>query len=251
MKIAVIGGSGLIGSKLVQQLTRFDHTVISASPTSGINTITGEGLNEIMKDTDVAIDVSNSPSFEGKAALDFFQRSTMNLLTAGLYAGVKHHIALSIVGADRLPGSGYFRAKVAQEELISVSGIPYSIIRSTQFFELAGRIAQSSIIGDEIHISPAAFQPIAADEVVSVLADIVFGTPLNSTTEVAGPVLMPMYELFRYYLNAIEDPHQLVEDKHALYFGAKLNNKTLLPGKYAQLGKIKYEDWFNKQLIVQ
>src|ERR1700741_4085133 len=159
MKIVVIGGTGLIGSRLVNKLRQLNHTVIPASPDSGVNTITGEGLNEVMKETDVVVDVSNSPSFEDKAVLDFFPRSTRNLLTAEAYAGVKHHVALSIVGADRLPDSGYLRAKVAQEELISLSGIPYSILRSTQFFEFAERIAREATTGDEVHISPAAFQP--------------------------------------------------------------------------------------------
>jgi uncharacterized protein YbjT (DUF2867 family) len=251
MKIVVVGGSGLIGSKLVDKLRQLDHTVIAASPQSGINTITGEGLQEALKNTDVVVDVSNSPSFEDKAVLDFFRRSTINLVTAAAYAGVKHHIAMSVVGADRLPDSGYLRAKMAQEEMIKISGIPYSILRSTQFFEFAGRIAQAGTIGEEVHISPAAFQPIASDEVVVALADIVHGAPLNDTVEVAGPVAMPMYEFIRYYLNATEDSRQLVADEHALYFGAELNDESLVPGENPRLGKIKYEDWFTTQLVTQ
>jgi uncharacterized protein YbjT (DUF2867 family) len=204
-----------------------------------------------MQDTDVVADVSNSPSFEGNAVLDFFRRSTMNLLTAETYAGVKHHVALSIVGADRLPDSGYLRAKLAQEDLIKLSGIPYSILRSTQFFEFAGRIAQSATVGDEVRISPAAFQPIAADETVAALTDIAVGNPLNAMIEVAGPVRMPMYEFIRYYLDATEDSRQLVSDEHALYFGAELNDESLVPGENPRLGKINYENWFNAQLVQQ
>jgi uncharacterized protein YbjT (DUF2867 family) len=251
MKIVVVGGTGLIGSKLVNKLLQLDHFVVSASPESGINTITGKGLNQVMNGTDVVVDVSNSPSFEDKAVLDFFQRSTWNLLTAEAYAGVKHHVALSVVGSDRLPDSGYFRAKVVQEDLIKDSGIPFSILRSTQFFEFANRIAQAATIGDEVHISPAAFQPIAADETVAALADIALGTPLNNTMEVAGPVSMPMYEFIRYYLNVNEDSRQLVMDRHAHYFGAELNDHSLVPGKNPRLGKIKYEDWYSKQLVHQ
>lgn len=251
MKIVVIGGTGLIGSKLVNKLRQLDHIVIPASPESGVNTITGGGLREVIQDTDVVVDVSNSPSFEGNAVLDFFRRSTMNLLTAETYAGVRHHVALSIVGADRLPDSGYLRAKLAQEDLIKLSGLSYSILRSTQFFEFAGRIAQSATVGDEVRISPAAFQPIAADETVAALTDIAVGNPLNTMMEVAGPVRMPMSEFIRYYLNATEDSRQLVADEHALYFGAELNDESLVPGDNPRLGKIKYENWFNAQLVQQ
>ncbi len=251
MKIVVIGGGGLIGSKLVNKLGQYDHMIISASPASGINSITGEGLTEALKDASVVVDVSNSSSFEEKTVLDFFQTSTKNLLASATYAGIKHYVALSVVSAERLPNSGYLRAKLAQEELIRESGIPYSILRSTQFFELAARIAQAGTIGEEVHISPAAFQPIAADEVVSELTDIILGATLNGTVEVAGPVLMPMYEFIRYYLDVTEDPRQLIEDPHALYLGAELNDESLVPGENPRLGKIKYEDWFNTQLIEQ
>jgi uncharacterized protein YbjT (DUF2867 family) len=249
MKIVIVGGTGLIGSKLVNKLLQLDHIVIPASPQTGINTITGEGLNEALKDADVVVDVSNAPSFQGKTVSDFFKRSTINLVTAEAYAGVKHHIAMSVVGAERLPDSGYFRAKLEQEELVKECGIPYSILRSTQFFELADRIARAGTIGEEVFISPAAFQPIASDEIISVLTDIVHGAPLNDTIEIAGPVLMPMYEFIRYYLNATEDSRRLVMDEHALYFGAELNDESLVPGENARLGKIKYEDWFSTQLI--
>jgi uncharacterized protein YbjT (DUF2867 family) len=248
MKIVVIGGSGLIGSQLVDRLRQLEHTVISAYPESGINTITNDGLQDALKDTDVVVDVSNAPSFEDKAAMDFFQTSTRNQLLADMYGDVKHHIVLSIVGADRLTDSGYMRAKVAQENLIKESGVPYTILRSTQFFELAGRIVQAATINEEVHISQAAFQPIASDEVVSALTDIVLGVPLNTTVEVAGPVRMPMYEFIRYYLNELEDSRRLVEDEHALYFGSELNDESLAPGNNALIGKMQYEHWFLAQL---
>ena len=249
MKIVVIGGTGLIGSNLVNKLTQRGHTVIPASPASGVNTITGEGLQEVLKNTDVVADVSNSPSFEDQAVLNFFRTSAINLIEAELYAGVKHHVAMSVVGADRLPDSGYLRAKVAQEEIIRKAGIPYSILRSTQFFEFADRIAHSATVNDEVHISPAEFQPIASDEVVAALTDIVTGTPVNGIVEVAGPVRMPMSEFIRYYLNATEDSRKLIADEHARYFGTELNNESLVPGANPRLGKIKYEDWFKLQLV--
>ena len=250
MKIVVIGGSGLIGSNLVNKLRQLGHEVIAGSPATGINTITGEGLADAFKDASVVVDVSNSPSFEDKAVMEFFQTSTGNLLAAETSAGVKHHVALSIVGTDRLPASGYLRAKLAQEELIKKSGVPYSILHSTQFFEFAPAIAKSGIVGDEIHISTGAIQPIASEEVVSALMDIVVGTPLNSTAEVAGPVRMPMHEFIRYYLEEAEDSHQLVADENALYFGARLNDE-LVPVGSSRLGRIKYEDWLSTHLIHQ
>jgi len=251
MKIVVIGGSGLIGSKLVDKLRQLDHTVVSASPDSGINTVTGEGLDEALRSTDIVVDVSSAPSFEDIAVMDFFRESTLNQLSADIYADVKHHVVLSVVGADRLPESGYLRAKVAQEDLIKASGVPYTILRSTQFIEFADRIARAGTIGEQVHISPAAFQPIASGEVVSALTDIVLGAPMNTTVEVAGPVCMPMYEFVRYYLNEMEDSHQLVEDEHARYFGAELTDESLVPGDEARLGKIKYETWFHAQLVEQ
>lgn len=249
MKITVIGGTGLIGSKLVNKLRQLGHTVIAASPDSGVNTITGQGLNEALKDADVVVDVSNSPSFEDKAVMNFFQTSTSNLLTAATYAKVKHYVALSIVGTDRLPGSGYLRAKKRQEDLIKNGGIPYTILRSTQFFEFAGRIAQEGTNGNKVRISTGGIQPIASDETVAALADVVTGQSLNAIVEVGGPVSMPMAEFIRYYLDMTEDPRQLVADKHALYFGVELNDSSLVTGKNARLGKIKYEDWLSKQLI--
>src|SRR5262245_11940158 len=222
MKIVVIGGTGLIGSQLVNKLRQLDHTVIPASPDSGVNTITGEGLSEVLNDAHVVVDVSNSPSFEDKAVMDFFQKSTMNLLAAATRAKVKHYVALSIVGTDRVTGSGYFRAKLAQERLIKESAVPYSILRSTQFFEFAGGIAQEGTTGNEVQISTGAIQPIASDETVAALADIVIGAPANGTAEVGGPVCMPMSEFIRYYLVSIEDSRQLIPDEHALYFGVEL-----------------------------
>lgn len=248
MKIVVIGGTGLIGSQLVNKLRQLDHTVIPASPQSGVNTITGEGLDEALKDTDIVVDVSNSPSFEDKAVLEFFQKSTSNLLAAGVKAGVKHYVAMSVVGADRLPDSGYLRAKVAQEELIRKSNLPYTIFRSTQFFEFADRIAQAATVGNEVHMSPAAFQPIATSEVVASLADVVVGAPVNGIVEIGGPERMPMSEFIRYFLNATEDSRQLVVDEHAKYFGTELTDESLVPGANPRLGKIRYEDWFATQL---
>jgi uncharacterized protein YbjT (DUF2867 family) len=251
MKIVVIGGSGLIGSKLVNRLREQGHMVLSAFPEAGINTITNEGLQNALKDTDVVVDVSNAPSFETQTAMDFFQTTTRNLLAADIYGDVKHHIALSVVGVDRLQESGYMRAKIAQEELIKASGVPYTILRSTQFFELADRIIQAGTVGEEVHISPAAFQPIASDEVVAALTDLVLGSPLNATVEVAGPVCMPMYEFIRYYMNEMEDSRKLVEDEQVLYFGAPLNNESLVPDNNARLGKMQYEQWFLARLVGQ
>lgn len=251
MKIVVIGGSGLIGSKLVNKLRQLDHTVIAASPQTGVNTITGEGLNEALENATVVVDVSNSPSFEDKAVMNFFQKATMNLLAAAKNAKVKHYVALSIVGTERLPGSGYLRAKLVQENLIKESGIPYSILRSTQFFEFAGRIAQEGTIGNEVHISTGTVQPIASDETVAALADVVINPPLNATVEVGGPERMPMSEFIQYYLTAIEDSRQLIADAHALYFGVELHDASLATGENARLGKIKYEDWLSTQLVKQ
>jgi uncharacterized protein YbjT (DUF2867 family) len=247
MKIVVIGGTGLIGSKLVNKFRQLDHEVVAASPSSGVNTITGEGLTKALENAQVVGDVANSPSFDDQAVLNFFKTSGRNLLTAGKTAGVQHHIALSVVGTERLHKSSYFRAKLEQEKLVKESGIPYTILHSTQFFEFAGSIARSGMIGDEVHISPAAIQPIASLEVVDALTDIALSAPLNDTIEVAGPVRMPMDEFIRYYLTTTEDSRQLVTDEQARYFGAELNDETLVPGDQARLGRIKYEDWCSMQ----
>ncbi|MCS3798451.1 SDR family oxidoreductase [Niastella sp. OAS944] len=246
MKIVVIGGTGLIGTKLVSKLRalNYDHEVVSASPSSGVNTITGEGLTKALTNAQIVVDVSNSPYFDDQAALNFFEASGHNIFKAEKVAGIQHHIALSVVGTNRLQKSGYFQAKQTQEDLVKTSGIPYTILRSTQFFEFAGAIARSAVTtGNEVHIPPAGIQPIAAAEVVEALTDIILGAPLNNTVEVAGPVAMPMDEWIRYYLNITEDYHQLVTDAHGRYFGVELQEETLLPGEYARLGKLTYENW--------
>jgi uncharacterized protein YbjT (DUF2867 family) len=247
MKIVVIGGSGLIGAQLVTKLRQLNHEVIAASPATGINTITGEGLSEALKGAQVVVDVANSPSFEEKAVMEFFQTSGRNLLRAEAASSVRHHIALSVVGTERLQDSPYFRAKRAQELLITASGIPYTILHSTQFFEFAASIAQAGTIGEEVHISPAPMQPIASAEVVKVLTKITLGTPLNTMVEVAGPVSMPMNEFIRFYLDSTEDSRQLIADEQAPYFGAIVDDQTLMPGEEALLGIVKYEDWFRAQ----
>lgn len=251
MKIVVIGGSGLIGSKLVNKLRQLNHEVVAASPQTGVNTITGEGVSEALKDASVVVDVSNSPSFEDKAVMDFFQTSSANLLKASRAAEVKHYVALSIVGTDRLPGSGYLRAKTAQEELIKKSGVPYTILRSTQFFEFAAQIAKAATVGNEVHISTGNIQPIASDEVVAALADVVIGEPKDATVEVGGPVRMPMSEFIRYFMTETEDSHQLVADEHARYFGVELDESSLVTGENARIGKIQYEEWFASQYVKQ
>jgi uncharacterized protein YbjT (DUF2867 family) len=249
MKIVVIGGTGIIGSKLVNKLSqlKYKHEVVSASLSSGVNTITGEGLAKALANAQIVVDVTNSPSFDDQTALNFFETSTHNLLKAEKAAGVKYHITLSVVGTERLQKSGYFQAKQIQEDLVKESGIPYTILHSTQFFELAGAIARSSMSGNEVHIAPVAFQPIAAEEVADTLVEIVLGAPLNNIVEVAGPVQMPMDEFIRYYLTTTEDFRQLVTDANATYFGAPLTDETLVPANDARLGKIKYEDWCKAQ----
>jgi uncharacterized protein YbjT (DUF2867 family) len=249
MKIVVIGGSGLIGSQLVNRLRQLNHDAIAASPATGVNTITGEGLNAVMKNADVVVDVSNSPSFADDDVLEFFRKSTWNLLTAESYAGVKHHIALSVVGTERHQEIGYFRGKLAQEELIRDSGIPYSILHSTQFFEFAKSIAQGGTVGEEVHMSTGAIQPIASSEVVAALTDIALGQPLNAIIEIAGPERMPMYEFIGIYLDRTDDPRTLVPDEHARYFGAEIDDETLVPLENPRLGKIKYQDWLSAQPV--
>lgn len=249
MKITIIGGTGLIGSKLVKELLPFDHTIIAASRSSGINTISGEGLKEVVERSDVVVDVSNSSSPDAKAVLDFFRSSTMNLVTAALYARVKHYVAISIVGSDRLSDSPYFSAKIAQEELIKESGIPYSILRSSPFYEYAARIAAAAS-GDEVRVSPAAFQPVAADEAVAILAAIVLGNPLNAIQETAGPMRMRLFDFVDYYLKNTGDPRRIIKDENAPFFGARLDDLSLMPGKNALLGKIPFEQWFHRQMAV-
>jgi uncharacterized protein YbjT (DUF2867 family) len=248
MKIVVIGGSGLIGSKSVNRLRGLGHEVIAASPASGVNTITGEGLAEVLAGTDVVIDVANSPSFEDKAVMEFFETSGRNLLAAEINAGVKHHVALSVVGTDRLQDSGYFRAKQVQENLIRKSGVPFSIVHSTQFFEFLGAIVASAAKGEAIHLSPAPIQPIASDDVASAVADVALGAPLNGIVEIAGPEKLSLSVLVTRYLSKMSDPRTVVPDAHALYFGVELNDQSLVPGANARIGKIDFETWFASQL---
>ncbi|MET3480420.1 SDR family oxidoreductase [Variovorax atrisoli] len=244
MKIVVIGGSGLIGSKVVNKLREAGHEVVAASPASGVNTITGEGLDAAMAGTQVVLDVANSPSFEDKAVLEFFQTSGRNLLAAEAKAGVKHHVALSVVGTDRLSESGYFRAKIAQEALIRDSGIPYTIVHSTQFFEFLGSIAQSGADGDSVHLSPAFVQPIASDDVAAAVADYTLGQPRNGVVEIAGPERVRLSDLVARYLKATNDKRTVVSDVHARYFGAELKDDTLVPGPNPRIGALNFEAWF-------
>ncbi len=247
MKIVVIGGTGLIGSKLVNKLRQLDHEVIAASPASGVNTVTGEGLDDVFEGAQVVVDLANSPTFDDDVAMNFFQTAGRNIFAAETKAGVQHHIALSVVGTPRLQASGYFRAKLAQEKLIQDSGIPYTIVHSTQFFEFMPAIVQSGTIGNEVHIPPAAFQPIAADDVAEAVKDTVIGTPLNAIVEIAGPERKPQDEFVGYYLTATKDYRKVVRDVHALYFGVELNDQSLVPGENPRLGQVKFEDWVNAQ----
>jgi uncharacterized protein YbjT (DUF2867 family) len=246
MKVVVIGGSGLIGAKLVNNLRERGHKVVAASPASGINTITGEGLAEALTGADVVVDVANSPSFEDRAVLEFFETSGRNLLGAEAVAGVKHHVALSIVGTERLPNSGYLRAKMAQENLIKAAKIPYTIVRSTQFFEFLGGIAQSNTNGKTVRLSPALFQPIASDDVVAALTDVALGTPVNGIVEVAGPERVRMSELVERFLNAKHDQRTVVPDAHAPYFGVELSDQSLVPGDRARIAATRFEDWLSQ-----
>jgi uncharacterized protein YbjT (DUF2867 family) len=245
MKIVVIGGSGLIGKKLVHNLRQRGHEVVAASPSTGVNTLTGEGLAEVLKGAQVVVDVANSPSFEDKPVLEFFQTGGRNLLAAEAAAGVGHHMALSVVGTDRLLASGYFRAKMAQEELIKASRIPYTIVRATQFFEFVGAIAQSATEGQTVRLPPALMQPIVSDDVAIALADVALAQPLNRTVELAGPEPIRMDELVRRYLSARGDPHQVVTDSQARYYGTVVNDRSLTPGENPRLGTTRFEDWLN------
>jgi uncharacterized protein YbjT (DUF2867 family) len=246
MKIVVIGGTGLIGSKLVQNFRERGHDVLAAAPSTGVNSITREGLAQAMDGADIVVDVANAPSWEDQAVLEFFETSSRNLLAAEAAAGVRHHVALSIVGSERLPENGYFRAKVAQENLIKASGIPYTILRATQFFEFVGGIAQAATVGEEICLSPALIQPMASDDVVAALTEVTLATPVNGTVEVAGPEAMPLDELVRRFLRATQDTRKVVPDVHARYFGSVLDDQSLTPGKNPRLGAIRFEDWLDQ-----
>jgi len=246
MKIVVIGGTGLIGSKTVAILRQGGHEVVAASPKSGINAITGEGLKEAMAGAQVVIDLANSPSFEDKAVLEFFETSGRNLLAAEAAAGVRHHVALSIVGTDRTPDNGYFRAKVAQEKLIEASGTPYTIIRATQFLEFLGTIAATSADGNMIRLSPGLFQPIAADDVAVIVADVALAAPRSGIVEIAGPERAPFNEIIARYLKAVGDPRQVVRDPEARYWGGRVEERSLVPLGEARLGRIGFDEWLRR-----
>lgn len=246
MKIVVVGGTGLIGSKLVTKLSALGHEAVAAAPNTGINTLSGAGLAEVLKGAPVVVDVSNSPSFEDAAVMNFFQTSTRNLLSYEAAAGVGHHVALSVVGSERLPQSGYLRAKVAQEKLIKEGSIPYSIIHSTQFFEFVKRIADEATIGNSVHLPSVLFQPIASDDVVSVLCEVATSSPLNGAIEIAGPEVFRFDELIRLGLSASNDPREVIADPHARYFGTELSEPSLVPGDAAQLGEMRFEDWLRR-----
>jgi uncharacterized protein YbjT (DUF2867 family) len=246
MKIVVIGGTGLIGSKLVAILRVQRHEVVAASPNSGVNTITGEGLAEVLEGASVVVDVSNSPSFEDAAVLAFFETSTRNLLAAEAEAGVRHHVALSVVGTERLLESGYFRGKIAQEKLIKSSSIPYSIVHATQFFEFVKSIAAAATEGNQVRLAPVLIQPMAADDVASAVGRVAVGVPVNGTVEVAGPEPIRLDELIRQGLRAQNDPREVIADPSARYFGAMLTERMLLPDAGARLGEIHFEDWLRQ-----
>ncbi|MEU1392448.1 MULTISPECIES: SDR family oxidoreductase [unclassified Nonomuraea] len=243
MKVVVIGGTGLIGSKLVRGLTGQGHEAVAASPSTGVDTLTGEGLAAVLEGAQVVVDVSNSPSFERAAVLEFFETSTRNLLAAEAAAGVGHHVALSVVGTERMPDNGYFAAKIAQERLIEKSGLPYSLVHATQFFEFVRGIADESAVDGEVHIAPVLFRPIAGDDVAAAVARVALGAPLNGRTEVAGPEQFRMDEFFRDALAGLGDPREVVTDEHARYFGSELTERSLVPDDDATLGRTTYRDW--------
>jgi uncharacterized protein YbjT (DUF2867 family) len=243
MKLVVIGGTGLIGSKLVNKLREHGHEAVSAAPNTGVNTLTGEGLNEVLKGASTVVDVSNAPSWEDAAVLNFFTTSTRNLLTYEEAARVTYHVALSVVGTDQLSESGYFRAKIAQEKLIKESSIPYTIVHATQFFEFLKGLADISMVDGKVHLPHVLFQPMAADDVASALARIAVGQPMNGTVEIGGPEQFHVDELVRRRLDALNDPREVISDPQALYSGAKVSERTLVPGNNAQLGETRFETW--------
>jgi len=247
MKIVIIGGTGLIGTKLVDDLRGHGHEVVAASPNSGVNTITGEGLKEAVDGASVVVDVSNSPSFEDKAVLEFFETSTHNMLNAEDAGGVGHHVALSIVGCERIPDSGYMRAKVAQEKLIKSSVIPFSIVHATQFYEFAVRIADDATDGDTVRVPPVLIQPMAADDVAAAVCDVALAPPLNDTVEVGGPEALPFDDFVRRGLRAAGDARVVVSDAQARYFGAQLSERSLVPGEGARLASTRFDDWLGRQ----
>jgi uncharacterized protein YbjT (DUF2867 family) len=246
MKIVVIGGTGLIGSKTVAILRQGGHDVLAASPQSGINSLTGEGLEEALAGATTVIDLANSPSFEDKAVLEFFETAGRNLAAAEREAGVRHHVALSIVGTDRTPDNGYFRAKVAQEKLIEASGIPYTIIRSTQFLEFLSGIVASSTDRNKVRLSPGLFQPIAADDVAAIVADVALAAPRDGIVEIAGPERAPFNEIVARYLRAVGDSREVVRDPEARYFGGRVEEHSLVPLGEARLGRIGLDEWLRR-----
>jgi uncharacterized protein YbjT (DUF2867 family) len=243
MRIVVIGGTGLIGSKVVEKLKQKGHDVVAAAPNTGVNTITGEGLADALAGAQVVVDVANSPSFEDQAAMDFFQTAGKNLTVAEKAAGIKHHVALSVVGTDRLQDSGYFRAKLAQEKIIKSSPIPYTLIRATQFFEFVRSIPQFSTEGNTVRLPPVLFEPMAADDVASTLAEAALAEPVNDTIEIAGPDTFTLDEPVRKVLEYDNDMRKVIADPQALYFGVKVTEKALVPGPNPRLGSTKFDWW--------
>jgi len=248
MKIVVIGGSGLIGKKVVTNLRQHGHEVVAASPSSGVNTVTGEGLAQALTGAQVVVDVANAPSWEDNAVLAFFETSGRNLLAGEAAAGVGHHVALSVVGTDRLLASGYFRAKMAQEKLIKASPIPYTIVRATQFFEFVGPIAQTATEGQTVLLPSALMQPIAADDVAAVMADVALAEPLNGTFDLAGPEPIRQDDLVRQFLKATGDTRTVITEPKALYYGLTMNDQSLTPGEHPRLGSTRFEDWLRRSI---
>jgi uncharacterized protein YbjT (DUF2867 family) len=251
MKLVIIGGTGLIGSKLVTKLREHGHEAVPASPDTGVNTLTGEGLAEVLQGASVVVDVSNSPSFEASAVMAFFTTSTRHLLKYATAAGVRHYVALSVVGTERIPDSPYLRAKNAQETLIKDAGIPYSIVQATQFFEFVNRIADEATVGTTVRVPPVLIQPMAAEDVAKAVGRIAAGAPVNGTIEVAGPEQFRFDELIRLVLGARNDPREVVVDPHARYFGTELGECSLIPGDGARLGEIRFEQWLGKPVLQQ
>lgn len=249
MKIVVIGGTGLIGKKLVANLRNLGHDVVAASPSRGVNAVTGEGLKEALQGAHVVVDVANSPTFEDKAALEFFEKSGRNLIAAETAAQVQHHVALSVVGTDHLLASGYFRAKMAQENLIKASKIPYTIVRATQFFEFVPAIADSSSQSETVYLTPALLQPVASDDVAKFLAFVALANPLNDLIELAGPEKIGLDELVRQYFNATDDRRKVVSDPKALYYGLELSDQSLTPGPSAHIGSTHFEEWLKTNIL--
>jgi uncharacterized protein YbjT (DUF2867 family) len=250
MKIVVVGGTGLIGSKLVEKLREDGHEAVPASPDTGVDTITGEGLAEALEGAEVVVDVANAPAWEDEAVMEFFQTSTHNVLRAEVAAGVGHHVVLSIVGADRLEDSGYFRAKVVQEEMVAAGPVPYSILRATQFFEFIGRIAESGATGGTIHLAPVLVQPEAADDVAAALADVATSSPVHGTVELAGPEQFRLDELARRVLRANGDTREVTADVQARYFGAELFEHSLVPGDNPRIAPTRFEDWLDRSRAI-